>query len=445
MKNILILAKLTIHLAFKKGLLWGLPVLIAAILSFVFLFSTGDNILINELQLRIQYSYSITYSILTLIIISISCFTIRSQIDDRQIHMLTAFPVSRQQIWIGKWLGLFILANILQFILILGLFICSIFFCRTFPAEEITVAKTHFERVKHEEFPVRTSFATLTKNRISHLIELGQLDPKKIDDGIRKNVFDQVRRDELQISPYGEKTWEFDIGNKPDYGEYIEVKFKFYAEHRRRSVPGSWVLTDHNGNQLFLADFEAYPYAINSIKIPIKIIPDTGEFLLVFKSRNPSNLIFGTKSGLRLYYDEGKLVSNVLKAYVTQAMHLGITIGVGLTAGVAFTFPVASFFSIVLYFLSVSSGFFTQIVQDLGFEYHISIIDKLSVTIIQFGMWLAKGLQPPVIISHLSSGITIPLNDLLISWLPAILMYGFFTTVLGISLLSKKELDKIPG
>ena len=105
MKNILTIAKLIILLNARKGTFWGVLLIIVGTSTFIFWASSGDNILINELQLRLQYSFTLSYSLLTLVIISLSCYTVRSQIDQRQIHMLTSFPISRKEIWLGKWLG----------------------------------------------------------------------------------------------------------------------------------------------------------------------------------------------------------------------------------------------------------------------------------------------------------------------------------------------------
>ena len=443
MRNILATAKLTFVLNIRKGSLWGILVFIIGTSTFIFLGSTGDNILVNELQLRIHYSYAIAYSLLTLIIISVSCFTVRSEIDGRQMHMLTSFPLSRKEIWLGKWLGLVFIAITAEIVLCFTLLTCSYFYIQSYSPEEIQSAKIFFGKIKYEKHPLEISLRKRTQERINRLIQDKKLNPAEITDDLRKSIFDQIRKEDQLVSPNTEKTWHFDLGGKPDYGDYLELKFKFYAESRRKRIQGTWLITAPGKVESFSSEFEVVPYTFNAIEIPLAQIPDTGKFDVTLKAQNETDLIVGKKTGLRIYYEDGPLINNIIKAISLQLIHLSVTAGVGLTAGVAFTFSVASFLSIVLYFLSVSSAFFTGIVRDLAYGYHISFLDQIATLVIKSGLWLAKGLQPPSIIPLISSGISIPIGELFVSWFPVIFIYGTVIVLIGIFLLNQKELDKV--
>ena len=443
MRNILTIAKLTFLLSIRKGSLWGILLFIAGISTFVFWVSTGDNVLINELQLRIHYSYAIAYSFLTLIVISVSCYTVRSQIDGRQMHMLTSFPISRGQIWLGKWLGLVLIAAVAEILLCASLVTWSYVFTRSYSPDDIEIAKSFFATAKYEVRPQEISQKKRTEERIKWLIQEKKLTPGELNNDIRKRIFEQIRKEDQLISPNGEKIWQFDLKRKPVSGDHIELKFKFYAQSRRKLVSGTWSISAPGKIESYAVDFEVYPYAYNTIRIPLTQIPDNGKFLVKLNGRNATELIVGRQSGLRIYYEDGSAARNIAKAMILQLIHLAVTAAVGLTAGVAFTFSVASFMSIVLYFLSVSATFFTGIVQDLTYGYHISLIDQIAAIIIKCGMWLAKGLQPPPIISQIGSSTSIPLGQLFVTWCPAIFTYGVVIILLGVFLLKQKELDKV--
>ena len=443
MRKIFIIAKLTFLLTLRKGSLWGILAFVIGISTFIFWVSTGDNVLVNELQLRIHYSYAIAYSFLTLIVISISCYTVRSQIDSRQMHMLTSFPLARGQIWLGKWLGLILVAAVAEVGLCVSLVTCSYIFARSYSPEDVETAKAFFRTAKYEVRPLIVSPKVRTEERIKQLIQEKKLTPVELNDDIRKKIFDQIRREDQLIPPNGEKTWRFDLKRKPKYGDDVELKFKFYAESRRKSIQGTWSLSAPGKVESFTTDFEVFPYTFNSIKIPLTQIPDSGLFDLTLTGRNVTDLIVGKNTGVRIYYNDGPAIKNIVKALTLQLVHLAVTAGVGLTAGVAFTFAVASFLSIVLYFLSVSSTFFSGIVRELTYGYHVSFLDQIAVTVIKSGMWLAKGLQPPSIIPLVGSSTSIPLGQLIVSWLPALVVYGVVIGLLGIYLLTQKELDKV--
>ena len=358
MRNIVTIARLTLLLNIRKGTLWGILLLIIGTSTFIFLVSIGDNILVNELQLRIQYSYALTYSLLTLIVISLACYTVRSQIDHRQIHMLTSFPISRREIWLGKWLGLISVSILAEIALFLSLAVCSLLFCQSFSQEQVASAKRFFGTINYESAPVQISAKKLTDKRIRQLIAERKLTHADVDDDTRRKVFDQIRKAQQLIPRKGEKAWEFDLKKKPIYGEYIKLKYKFYTESRRKSIQGNWRISAPGRVESFAADFDVFPYTFNTIRIPLTQIPDSGKFNVTLKSHHESDLIVNKKIGIKIYYEDGSFIQNIAKAFVLQIIHLSVTASVGLTAGVAFTFSVATFLSIVLYFLSISSGFF---------------------------------------------------------------------------------------
>lgn len=443
MHNILAILKLTLLLSLRKGTFWGILVLISGISSLIFLVSSGDNILVNELKLRLQYSYAITYSLLTLVIISISCFSMRSELDGRQIHMLTSYPVSRKEIWIGKWLGIVSIAFVSELILFSSLALCCFFYSQTFPKEEIQNAGEYFQIIKFESRPVQKSFKELTNERIKTLIAEKKMKFTDVDATVRDTIFSQLLREEQLVPPNGKKTWKFNLGQRPIYGDTIDLKFKFYAESKRKPIQGTWMIHAPGKVEAHETDFEVFPFTANTVSIPVSQIPDSGKFEVTLKGKNQRDIIVSKNSGLRIYYEDGSLQKNLLKALVFQLTHLGVTAAVGLTAGVALTFAVAAFISIVLYIMSVSSGIFEVIVQGMTNSYHLELADQIAIYVINSGLWLTKGLQPPAIIASLSSGISIPTNDLLLTWLPAVTIYGCVAAFLGIYLLTRKELDKI--
>ena len=65
------------------------------------------------------------------------------------------------------------------------------------------------------------------------------------------------------------------------------------------------------------------------------------------------------------------------------------------------------------------------------------------MVVIGGGLWLARGLQPPGVTGDASSAVSIPLGRLSSDWLPGILVYGVVIGIVGMWLLSRKELDKL--
>lgn len=443
MRHTLTIARLTILIVVRQGTLWGLFGLVTGVAILIFFLSVGDEVLVNELQLRIHYSYALAYSLLTLMIIALSCFIVRSEIDGHQVHLLTSCPITRQEIWLGKWVGLSAIAVVAECILIAVITGCSFLYPRAYAVDDVAAAKAFFQVIRVESGPLQPSLQALTEERITGLIHDNRLDPADLDEETWQANFDEVRKKD-QLVPKGDaKTWTFDLKRKPSRGDYLGLVYRLYADDRWAPVTGSWRLVTAGSPEAFIREFEVYPYVFNTVEIPISQVPESGRFEITLTNLGDRDVIVPRTAGLRVFYEDGRLVYNIVKAFCAQTVHLLVTVAVGLMAGVAFTFSVAAFLSMVLFLLSVSAGMFTTVVAELTGGHHVAAWERLSVLVINSGMWLAKGLQPPEVIGRVSSGVSIPVTELAVSWLPAVVLYGVVTSVIGIILLRSKELDKI--
>ncbi len=445
MRNILTIARMTFLLTSRNGALYSVILIIAAATGCIFFVAAGDNNLVNELTLRIQYSYAVAYSLLTLMVIAVSCLTVRSQLDGKQIHLLTTYPLTRRSIFLGKWLGLTCVAALAEITLLLALATCAMIYAKSFADEDIQLAKSVFGIARREVAPAMPSVESLTRNRIRQMIETGELSTDAVGKDTWNAVANAVRREHQLVGPNAEKTWTFDLGTTRSNGDTVALRYRFYAEKRRQIVRGAWKVAAPGKVESHEVTFAAYPYEFNTVRIPLSQIPASGKFTLTLQAQNESDLIFGLNTGLRVYCDDGSAVANVAKAFIIQLIHLSVAVALGITAGVAFTFSVASFFSIVLYLVSLMSGYFADVAAELTEGYRIALTDQLFALAIHSGIWFVKGLQPPEIIARVSAGISIPMGELGVAWLPAIVVYGALTALIGITILRCKELEKLPG
>lgn len=443
MKNSFAVARIMLLISWRNGTIPGIVALVAGAATLIFFCSTGDNTLVNELQLRIQYSYVLAYALLSLLVISVSCSAVRLQIDNRQMHLLTASPISRREIWIGKWLGLTVVATIAELALLLTLTAAAGIYCRRFSPAEAQAARAHYAVVLNENKPDTPSMRRLTHERIRQLIDQGKLAANAVTAEVWKANYDLVRREEQRIPPGGEKTWVFNLHAGRRLGTHATLKFRLYAENRRQSIQGRWIFSSPGKVESYTANFDVYPYVHESIQIPLDRIPASGRLEVTLVGENRSDIIVNPNSGVRLYYQDGSLANNVMKAFAAQLIHLAVTAGVGVTAAVAFSFSVATFLSLTVYGLSASSTFFSGLAQELTNEGLGTIGEHAAATLIKSGLWLAQGLRPPDIITAITSRVSIPIAELARDWLPAIAVYAVITIGLGIWILTRKELDKI--
>ena len=97
----------------------------------------------------------------------------------------------------------------------------------------------------------------------------------------------------------------------------------------------------------------------------------------------------------------------------------------------------------VLFLMSSSQGLFDVVMEGYSYMPVLDFWDKTGIFLLNSGMWITKGLQPPDIVASISSGLDVGLYELALNWLPSVVFYGFFAYILGIWMLSSKELDKV--
>ena len=443
MRSILTIARLTVKLAMRTGALWGILALVALTAAGLFFASTGDGALVNELQVRVQYSFGLTYSLLTLMIIAMSVFTVRSQLDEKQIHMLTSRPVSRAQVLIGQWLGMVAIAAVAEFALLATLAGASALFGNGFEASEQAMAEARLGTVRYEARAAQKPFSEQVVNRINDLRASGTI-TGAMSPALRKEIEQQIRRDQQIVPVAGRKEWRFVLSQRVQQGESAELRYKIYAENRRSAVTGTFRVWSDGAPESFEQAFEVEPFRSHTIQIPLAQFPKSHEVKLSLENRSERDLYLGRTRGIRLYYVDGSRQANAVKAFGLHLLHLAVVAAVGLMAGVAFTFPVASFIVMVLFLLSAGAGLFEQVVRETqlaGSE--MSLLDKAAVAITSFGIWLTKGMQPPPVVERFATGVSIPLDSLLLSWVPGILVYGLIAGSIGIFALKRKELSKL--
>ena len=93
--------------------------------------------------------------------------------------------------------------------------------------------------------------------------------------------------------------------------------------------------------------------------------------------------------------------------------------------------------------MSIMEGVIAVVVEELQFVAVIDFWDKAVMGIMEISLWVTKGLQPPDVISNISSGFLLENSYLFLDWLPSVFIYGFIAVIIGLRIFENKELDKI--
>ena len=438
MSKALIIAKMTLLINIRKGTLWAIALVVMLMSSAAFYMTRSDGSLANELEIRIAYSYGIAYSILSLMIIALACFTVRSQIDARNLHLVTSMPLERKWIFAGQALALMIIALISELILVGTVFANSWYFSKGYSEQE---RKPVFEKYTKTRREVKPFYIKKRQVALDYAREQG-IDVSELNGTDWYNLYHDALRRETLIGEGASRVWQFDLKEIPLEGETVQLLYKFQKGNKRNPVKGFFELTSPGYNIYFKKEIEAHQYAQGSVEIPINFIPDNGRFEVKF-TNTANNSVVVNRAGLIFSYTKGTLWENINKCFLSQTLHLSVSSLVGLCAGIGLTFSVATFMVIMLYMIATGQPVFQLVMQDYEFTADPTFMDGVINNIMAAAIWLTKGLRAPELVSNMSSGLNIGWDYLLGSWLPAVAVYGILASLLGSFMLTGKELDKI--
>jgi len=109
MRRVLAITALTWKAAFRFRLFWVLAGLLLAAVVGLPLLLKDDGTARGFTQILLTYTLSLTTALLGFATLWLACGTLARDIEDCQMQMIAVKPISRWQVWLGKWLGIVLL------------------------------------------------------------------------------------------------------------------------------------------------------------------------------------------------------------------------------------------------------------------------------------------------------------------------------------------------
>ncbi|NOY75136.1 MAG: hypothetical protein GXP32_05010 [Kiritimatiellaeota bacterium] len=475
MKKMLSVAATTLKLLFRGGAAWGLLIISSAFAVFIFFSASAGDALIDELRIRVEYSLYASSTLLNLALIYFSCVSLRKEIDERRFHTISAAPVRRSVIWLGKFLGVLSLGAISFLTISLSIAVSSVFLIYGWTRpEQVAELKSDFYRAYHKCEPDLTDLekqvaATYAEALVQmenrkkaekrHHEDEGDANgsddehahPKHQHHGnwegeewrSRKNLLAEIRKSKQIIAPGTTAKWNFKWVPESNRGENVMLRFKFYTNSKRRQSEGVWSVLDENGRKMWSGGFKGYPFIEHELKIPSKFMPETRVFTLAYKEISPTYVIFPVyNKGLTILYDDSGLLENFCVLFIFALAHMAVLVALALMFSAMFSYSVAVFSTISLYTVASFSSFFHHILADLSFHDQ-TLSTRLFAFIIQSGLWLAEGAKELPVKYLFAQGVSIPISELVGENAAGFIIYLAFVVVVGTATLTRKEIDKI--
>jgi hypothetical protein len=426
---------------------------------------SGDGTAKGQAQITLTYSLGVVVALISTTTLWLACSQLPKEIEDYTIHMVTTKPCPRWVVWVGKWLGVVIMNSVILFIsasIIYGLV-------------HIDLVRRHFsegemERLKAEVLvgrrafvPTTPDFVAMARQEYEKQKAAGELNPKHDPEETLKNMVRDLKAKSTSIDGGGRKTWRFENVRVPEDTKNLFLRYRHYAgstsQSSQRDLRGVWIVEDPHakGNNRELSmQQQVRTGTFHELAIPPNIISDDGTVVVSYlnpieapteatgEDRNTS-VIFQTNDGPVLLARVSGFGTNYARAMVLAFLQIAFLAALGCTVGAAFSTPVAAFVAIayLVIGLSVQAAVNAPLQNEMGEYEYKGVLDRGA-------HYLARGVSTVVVsvndfdaTSDLARGRLVEYKRMLDATLRLIVIRGGLITILGIWVLSRRELGTV--
>ncbi len=448
------IAAVTLRLVLRNGSALSLAFLAMALGSGIFFAARGDGTLAHELQIRLRYGLLFATGLINFSLMYLGCISLRRDLDQRHFHLMSAAPVHRAQIWLGKYLGLMALGTVAHLCTGLALAACCLAFAgRWEPADDRTTLPDRFLRAWAVHRPDQPPMEDLVEREFrKRLAEWrhhkddahGCSDPGhhhgEPEWFIRQELVKEVRRSLQMVPPNTPKTWRFRLDMSRANDDDVRLQGKFYTEQKRVLVTGDWTVATPGQPPTWTGAFSSYAFLPFEFRIPRTLMPPGPVVELTFRGHDTPYLIFpiNEADGIRLLTSQGTIGENYPRLLLASLLHLGLLLALAMALAAMFSYSVAVFVTMAAYFMSMAADSFLTAMRFQMFGEHTLIAHAIRVT-----LSLGRGLQSPAAIEPFANGIALPLGELMNEWGIAAAAATAAVAAIGILVLTRKEIDKL--
>ena len=246
MKRILAIAGLTWKSAFRYRLFWILAALLAGAVVGLPLLLKDDGTAKGLTQILLTYTLSAVAALLGMATLWLSCGTLARDVEECQIQMVTVKPISRWQVWLGKWLGILGLNAML-------VWPClerpSLFCCNGAPAISLPMSKrccgmkflwARFASIKEPVPDFGPQIEQNLRQWINKYTRTSGNPPTPSETAeMRNQITEQIKAMNTDVPPGVRRRWGIDMHTLPERtrDDTFQVRVKFHAANPNPARP----------------------------------------------------------------------------------------------------------------------------------------------------------------------------------------------------------------
>ena len=458
MRRILAIVWLTWKAALRFRLFWVLAALLAGTVVFLPLLLKDDGTAHGFIQILLAYNLTIITALLGFATLWLSCGSMARDLEECQIQMVAVKPISRWQIWLGKWLGIMFLNAVLLGLSGLSVYCLLLYRSGKLPQEEQEI-------LRNEVFVARTG---LREPVIDHSQDIERVVSQKFKENpgagdldkslLRKQVAEEFKYRDQIVPPGYSRRWRVSLGLHKNtlHNVPLFIRTKFYSSETNSTATYKcrWRVAPDTPREA-MREMSVAAETFTEFPIPPNSFDENGVLIVQVSNRNNVALLFPLDEGLEVLYREAGFGLNFTRGLAVILCWLSLLAALGLAAASFLSFPVAVFLCLTMLLVGFSSGSLQDILDqrsvlglintNTGVADKQTPIDLIMLPVMRGLLSIVRVAEAFSPIDSLSTGRSISWTDLGAAFGQVVLILGGCIAGTGMFILSRRELATAQG
>ena len=326
----------------------------------------GDGTLTGAVQVLLRYTLGAVNILLSIATLWAGCAAVATEVQEHQVQLIVTKPVTRTQLWLGKWLGLLVLNAVLLAVaggVTYGLLRWHLhrehLSARDWSTlhEEILVAR---RIVNPEPVSLDADVTRIYAEQRKQGMIPATTRPDQAMEVIRQALLQQA----FSVPPdmLLRKVFRVSTTTRP-----FVIRYKFASSQTgKESVACIWMAgAPERPDRLQRAELSA-PNGWHTLQIPVSMVATDGTLTVDIATVNPTpvTMVFAPADGIQLLAYEGGFAGNFCRCLLVLLGQLAFLGALAVTLGCVFSLPVAALVAAYSVMLMNIGGYLQTLTQE---------------------------------------------------------------------------------
>ena len=465
MKQVYIIARQTLKSAWRFRLMQVLVVVLAMLVLVVPLMVKHNGSAAAFTQVYLTYTLGSIGVFLGFATIWFACSSISREVEERQMQLLDTKPVSRWQVWLGKWLGLAMLNAVLITAAATGTYLMLWWKAGHLSANERQILERQIlvsrAAIHEDTADIQAEVQRIYERRLK---EGGVMTPEE-QLALKLQVEADATAMEQLVPPNHQRPSRFDLSrlDAVALANPVVLRTKFHSPdgNRSRTYRTVVVVTEKTGDLLWRQGYELEAGKFHEIPLPAQVVAAVDEITVNLENRSDATLMYPPDEDAMILYHHGKFGANFIRAVGVILCWLCVLAALGLASGSYLSFPVASFLTLSVLLMYFSTNMLQTVVLEgtvISLGHHgrgeeemnmrgpvVKAIDAVVIPVFSGILDVKNALVSVSPVESLSSGRSITFAEFIGVLFKSVVLTGGFIGVIGMMLFQKRELAAVAG